>query len=197
MAAIVTVSVIGRYLFSAPIPGDYDIVGILCGCAIFAFLPYCQLKRGNVLADFFTAKRAAAGQGRARRGRQRCSTSPRRSCSPGGCITARWKCGRSSEQIAAFDFYRWWTIPFDLFCMIVLILRDLLHARAGRRRARGRRRAEPHGRRGGATMSDLAIGGLGFAALFLLIALRVPIGVAMIAVGMVGYVTIAGTDRRC
>ena len=42
-------------------------------------------------------------------------------------------------------------------------------------------------------MSDLAIGGLGFAAVFGLIALRVPIGVAMIAVGMVGYVTIAGT----
>jgi tripartite ATP-independent transporter DctM subunit len=41
-------------------------------------------------------------------------------------------------------------------------------------------------------MSDLAIGGVGFGALFLLIALRVPIGVAMIAVGMVGYVSIAG-----
>ena len=41
-------------------------------------------------------------------------------------------------------------------------------------------------------MSDLAIGGLGFAVLFLLIALRVPIGVAMISVGMVGYTAIAG-----
>ncbi len=41
-------------------------------------------------------------------------------------------------------------------------------------------------------MSDLAIGGIGFASLFLLIALRVPIGVAMIAVGMVGYAAIAG-----
>src|SRR5918999_234323 len=41
-------------------------------------------------------------------------------------------------------------------------------------------------------MSDLAIGGLGFAVLFVLIALRVPIGVSMIAVGMVGYTAIAG-----
>lgn len=41
-------------------------------------------------------------------------------------------------------------------------------------------------------MSDLAIGGLGFASLFLLIALRVPIGVAMVVVGMVGYGTVAG-----
>jgi C4-dicarboxylate transporter, DctM subunit len=41
-------------------------------------------------------------------------------------------------------------------------------------------------------MSDLAIGGIGFGVLFLLIALRVPIGVSMIAVGLVGYTTIAG-----
>jgi tripartite ATP-independent transporter DctM subunit len=41
-------------------------------------------------------------------------------------------------------------------------------------------------------MSDLAVGGAGFAVLFLLIALRVPIGVSMIAVGMVGYTAIAG-----
>ena len=43
-------------------------------------------------------------------------------------------------------------------------------------------------------MSDLAIGGIGFGALFLLIALRVPIGVAMIGVGMIGYTAIAGVD---
>ena len=46
---------------------------------------------------------------------------------------------QSAEQIAAFAFYRWWTIPFDIFCMIVLIcailysfLEDLAGARAGR-----------------------------------------------------------------
>ena len=41
-------------------------------------------------------------------------------------------------------------------------------------------------------MSDLAIGGVGFGALFVLIALRVPIGVAMLAVGMTGYAAVAG-----
>ena len=54
VAVMVTVSVTGRYLFSAPIPGDYDIVGIISGCAIFCFLPYCQMIRGNVVVDFFT-----------------------------------------------------------------------------------------------------------------------------------------------
>jgi C4-dicarboxylate transporter, DctM subunit len=43
-------------------------------------------------------------------------------------------------------------------------------------------------------MTDLAIGGVGFGVLFILIALRVPIGVAMISVGMVGYVSIAGPN---
>jgi len=36
-------------------------------------------------------------------------------------------------------------------------------------------------------MSDLAIGATGFGILLLLIAVRVPIGVSMLAVGLVGY----------
>ena len=41
-------------------------------------------------------------------------------------------------------------------------------------------------------MSDLALGAAGFGVLFVLISLRVPIGVGMIVVGMVGYASIAG-----
>jgi len=138
MAALVTFSVAGRYLFSSPITGDYDIVGILCGCAIFAFLPYCQLNRGNVIADFFTQK-----------------ASPRVKSALdaagnllflGAAVMLTWRLyygmlelRQSSEQIAAFAFYRWWTIPFDLFCMAVLViailytfLEDLADVKAGR-----------------------------------------------------------------
>jgi C4-dicarboxylate transporter DctM subunit len=43
-------------------------------------------------------------------------------------------------------------------------------------------------------VSDLAIGAIGFAALIFLIAIRVPIGVSMLAVGTVGYMSIAGTS---
>ena len=120
MAAIVTVSVIGRYLFSWPIPGDYDIVGIICGCAIFAFLPYCQLRRGNVVADFFT---------------QQASPRTKSALDAAGnvlflvaAIMFTWRLyygaiemRQTGEQIAAFAFYRWWTLPFGIFCMIVLI----------------------------------------------------------------------------
>ena len=55
-AALVVVSVTGRYLIASPVPGDYDLVGIISGCAVFAFLPYCQIQEGNVIVDLFTAK---------------------------------------------------------------------------------------------------------------------------------------------
>ncbi len=51
-------SVAGRYLFNAPIPGDYEITELACGVAVFAFLPYCQLKRANIVVEFFTARLA-------------------------------------------------------------------------------------------------------------------------------------------
>jgi len=50
------ISVAGRYLFNAPIPGDYEITELACGVAVFAFLPYCQLNRANIVVEFFTAR---------------------------------------------------------------------------------------------------------------------------------------------
>ena len=43
-------------------------------------------------------------------------------------------------------------------------------------------------------MTGLEIGGIGFLVLLLLLAIRVPIGVAMLSVGIVGYGIIAGVD---
>lgn len=53
MAAMTAVSVTGRSFFRAPIPGDFELIEIGLGVAVFSFLPYCQLVRGNVLVDFF------------------------------------------------------------------------------------------------------------------------------------------------
>lgn len=50
------ISIIGRSLFNTPIPGDFELVEIGCAVAVFSFLPYCQLIRGNVVVDFFTAR---------------------------------------------------------------------------------------------------------------------------------------------
>lgn len=138
MAAMVTVSVSGRYLFSAPIPGDYDLLAILSGCAAFAFLPYCQMTRGNVVVDFFTT-----------------NTSPRAKAVLDAvgtmlylmvAILFAWRLyygglelRANAEVLANFNFYRWWTVPFDLVCMAVLIaaiaytlVRDIDDARSGR-----------------------------------------------------------------
>ena len=41
-------------------------------------------------------------------------------------------------------------------------------------------------------MTDLGAAAAGFAALFLLLALRIPVGVAMLDVGVVGYASLRG-----
>jgi len=55
MAALTTISVTGRAALSAPISGDFEMVAIGTGLAVFAFLPWCQIVRGNVMVDFFMA----------------------------------------------------------------------------------------------------------------------------------------------
>lgn len=59
LAALTTVSVSGRAALSLPVPGDFELVGIGTGLAVFAFLPWCQLNRGNVLVDFFMIRAPA------------------------------------------------------------------------------------------------------------------------------------------
>lgn len=46
---------VGMPLRARSIPGDIELVQHGLGIAVFAFLPYCQLRRGNVIVDFFTA----------------------------------------------------------------------------------------------------------------------------------------------
>ena len=55
IAMMMSVSITGRFFFSAPVPGDFELVAIGTGVAVFAFLPWCQLTRGNVIVDFFMA----------------------------------------------------------------------------------------------------------------------------------------------
>jgi TRAP-type C4-dicarboxylate transport system permease small subunit len=50
------ISIVGRVAFSAPIPGDFELVELGMAVAIFSFLPYCQIVRGNVIVDLFTSR---------------------------------------------------------------------------------------------------------------------------------------------
>jgi TRAP-type C4-dicarboxylate transport system permease small subunit len=52
-AALLTgLSIVGG-LALTPLPGEIELVEALCGFAVFAFLPYCQLVRGHVGVDLF------------------------------------------------------------------------------------------------------------------------------------------------
>ena len=56
VVGMTVVSVLGRYLFGVPIPGDYELTELACGIAVFAFFPHCHVTRGNVVVDFFTSR---------------------------------------------------------------------------------------------------------------------------------------------
>ncbi len=50
------VSVIGRNTTGKTLVGDFELTGVVAGAAIALFLPWCQMRRGNIIVDFFTAK---------------------------------------------------------------------------------------------------------------------------------------------
>jgi TRAP-type C4-dicarboxylate transport system permease small subunit len=50
------ISLIGRNTTGATLAGDFELTGVAAGAAIALFMPWCQLRRGNIIVDFFTAK---------------------------------------------------------------------------------------------------------------------------------------------
>lgn len=50
------ISLIGRNTTGITLPGDFELTGVAAGAAIALFMPWCQLRRGNIIVDFFTAK---------------------------------------------------------------------------------------------------------------------------------------------
>jgi TRAP-type C4-dicarboxylate transport system permease small subunit len=55
VALLATASVTLRWLFSAPIDGDFEFVKMATAVAVFAYLPYTQARRGNIVVDTFTS----------------------------------------------------------------------------------------------------------------------------------------------
>ena len=58
------VSLIGRNTTGWTLVGDIELAGAAAGAAVALFMPWCQLKRGNIMVDFFTAKASPATQDR-------------------------------------------------------------------------------------------------------------------------------------
>lgn len=62
LALMAIVSIVGRNAFSSPIQGDFELMQLGCAVAISFFLPFCQLRRGNIIVDFFTTRASASVQ---------------------------------------------------------------------------------------------------------------------------------------
>jgi TRAP-type C4-dicarboxylate transport system permease small subunit len=54
VAMLATISVGSRWLFNAPIDGDFEYVKMATAIAVFAYLPYTQARRANIFVDTFT-----------------------------------------------------------------------------------------------------------------------------------------------
>ena len=52
-------SLVGRNTVGITLAGDFELTGVVAGAAIALFLPWCQLKRGNIIVDFFTSSASA------------------------------------------------------------------------------------------------------------------------------------------
>lgn len=59
IALTTVVSIVGRALSGyglSPVKGDFEIVEMGCAVAVFAFMPWCQFKRGHVTVDIFITR---------------------------------------------------------------------------------------------------------------------------------------------
>jgi|MEHZ01.5.fsa_nt_MEHZ011513041.1_1 TRAP-type C4-dicarboxylate transport system permease small subunit len=66
MAGLTFVDVIGRYFFNAPIPGAFEIVGLILGIAMIGAFPLVTFQERHITVDLFDS----FIRGRFRRGRQ-------------------------------------------------------------------------------------------------------------------------------
>ncbi len=55
IAVMSTWSATSGFVFSKPLPGDFELVEMFVAISVFMFLPYCQMTGANVTADIFTA----------------------------------------------------------------------------------------------------------------------------------------------
>ncbi len=53
---VVSVTLRSDLVGKAGVPGDFELVQMATGVAAFCFLPWCQLRRGNIFVDTFTLK---------------------------------------------------------------------------------------------------------------------------------------------
>ena len=56
LSGLIVASALGRHVLAAPIPGDNEIANLMTGAGVALMLPYCQIRKGNVIVDVFTLR---------------------------------------------------------------------------------------------------------------------------------------------
>jgi len=56
MALMSVYSIVGRSFFNKPLMGDYELVQMMSAVAVTMALPFCQMVKGHIIVDFFTAR---------------------------------------------------------------------------------------------------------------------------------------------
>jgi TRAP-type C4-dicarboxylate transport system permease small subunit len=64
LVAMSLISIVGRKLASAPVPGDIEIKQMGTAVAAAAMLAYCEMARHHLRVDFFTAKLSTKNKNR-------------------------------------------------------------------------------------------------------------------------------------
>lgn len=138
MAVLTTVSVFGRYFFDSPITGDFELIALGVGIAVFAFLPHCQLMRENVIVDFFLSGTSKRFQS---------AFDFIGNLIYGIIITLMtWRTPIGGMEVYETDqttlilgLPHWWGFPFAVFCLVILLtvciyttIRSFNEARLGR-----------------------------------------------------------------
>lgn len=60
IVAMSIVSIVGRKLWAAPVPGDVEMLQMAAAFASASFFAYCHMNGGDVKVDFFTARASVA-----------------------------------------------------------------------------------------------------------------------------------------
>lgn len=53
---VTCISLIGRNTIGVTLQGDYELTAVTAGAAVALFMPWAQLRRSNIIVDFFTTR---------------------------------------------------------------------------------------------------------------------------------------------
>ena len=196
VAADIFISVMLRYFFSVQIPDSYDFGRLLLGILIFWGIAATSYRGTHITVDLLYANVGARDAARDRRLRHAGAVCSSSRCRPTRCSTR--SASTRADHVLTFDL-RLPVWPFflvawlgDVSAVLLIAIRTyrlIFHPRAsGRPATRSSRSNEAHDEH----RSAVAI--IGFVVLFVLMLLRVPVGMAMGLVGVTGFGYLVGGE---